>query len=45
MTDGCEEYVELDFLELDKKTIEPLLDDDEISAGEAGFMEGYCSAS
>lgn len=40
-----DEYIELDFLELDEETIEPLLDDDEISSGEAGFMQGYCAAS
>jgi hypothetical protein len=40
-----DDYIELDFLELSDQTIEPLRDDDEISADEAGFMQGYCSAS
>jgi hypothetical protein len=43
--EDVKEYIELDFLELDDDTIEPLLDDDEIDAGEAGFMKGYCIAS
>jgi hypothetical protein len=40
-----EEDIELDFLDLGEDTVESLLEDDEITAEEAGFTEGYYAAS
>ncbi len=40
-----EDEIEIDYLELGEETVDPLLDDDEISVEEAGFVKGYYAAS
>jgi len=36
-----DDYIELDFLQLSEETVEPMLENDEISSSEAGFLRGY----